>query len=490
MVKLCVLQPSYKDSSSVIKDLDFKRDLSAWIPEGYEVEHVYLDKATAGKQIMQTKADIYINLCDGAWDEDAPGIDVVYCLERLKKAYTGSGPRFYDPTREDMKKVCYYWGISTPRGEFVFNLNELDQIENNLKFPLFVKHYHSYNSVGITEKSKVYNKEELREQVGIAVRNFGGALVEEFIDGREFSCLVCSNPRNEKDPLTFKPVECLFDSINFKTFEYKWNGAKNPWITVDDETLSKKLQEITKEMFLAMGGEGYARTDIRMDKDGNLFLLEINPNCSVFYPDDNGATADVILMMDGTGKVAFMRLLIDYALLKQNKYKKKYHVQLDPKRGNCLIAAQDIAEGELIYQLEEMAHRLVSKSRVEKEWDGRFKQFFTDFCWPISEDLWVMWDVEPDSWKPINHSCDPNAWVTGLDLSARKLIRKGTEITMDYGTMYAINSGPKFTCKCGSSLCRGGWKPDDYLQPWFIERYSDHVTDHVLQKMKHHGKGK
>jgi len=233
-----------------------------------------------------------------------------------------------------------------------------------------------------------------------------------------------------------------------------------------------------------MNGEGYARTDIRMDKNGNLYLLEINPNCSVFYPDDNGATADVILMMDGTGKDKFLKLIIDYALAKQRKTKKKYNVQLDPVLGNCLIAAQDIEEGEMIYQLEEKPHRLVSKSRVDKEWDARHKQFFVDYCWPISEDLWVMWDSEPDSWKPINHCCDPNAWVEGLDLIARRRIPKGTEINMDYATMYAISQGPKFICKCKSTLCRGGWKPDDHKQTWFIERYGNHVTDHVWQYMK------
>jgi len=139
--------------------------------------------------------------------------------------------------------------------------------------------------------------------------------------------------------------------------------------------------------------------------------------------------------------------------------------------------------GDLIYQLEEMPHRLVSKSRVERKWNSRFKQFFQDFAYPLSDDLYVIWDLEPESWKPINHCCDPNAWVEGLDLIARKPIKSGEEITMDYATMYT-QAGPSFKCNCGSSLCRGGWKPDDYLQPWFQEIYGDHITDHVRQKKK------
>ncbi len=227
----------------------------------------------------------------------------MHTLERLKKAFTGACSRFYDPTREDMKRVCHYWNIPTPKYFFAYSVEELETVikTNDLKFPLFVKHYHGYNSVGITSKSKVHTKEELLQQGKEMLDNFGGTLIEEFIDGREFSVLICSNPENPQNPITFLPVECVFQSVNFKTFDYKWKGAKNPWLPVKDPILQEKLKGITKELFLALGGDGYARTDIRMDKDGNLFFLEINPNCSVFYPDNDGATADVILMLDGVG---------------------------------------------------------------------------------------------------------------------------------------------------------------------------------------------
>jgi hypothetical protein len=54
---------------------------------------------------------------------------------------------------------------------------------------------------------------------------------------------------------------------------------------------------------ILLTGTGYARTDVRMDKDGNLYMLEINPNCSVFYKDEDGGTADIILMNDECGTI-------------------------------------------------------------------------------------------------------------------------------------------------------------------------------------------
>ena len=62
-------------------------------------------KATAGRQIQELAArgyDAFINFCDGSWDEDRAGIEVVHALERLGQAFSGSGSASYDPTRDDM----------------------------------------------------------------------------------------------------------------------------------------------------------------------------------------------------------------------------------------------------------------------------------------------------------------------------------------------------------------------------------------------------
>ncbi len=62
--RLCILQASYDESSSVIKNLDYQRDLSPWIDlDTWDVQYILLKKATVVKQLIQTKADLYLNLC-------------------------------------------------------------------------------------------------------------------------------------------------------------------------------------------------------------------------------------------------------------------------------------------------------------------------------------------------------------------------------------------------------------------------------------------
>jgi D-alanine-D-alanine ligase len=89
----------------------------------------------------------------------------------------------------------------------------------------------------------------------------------------------------------------------------------------------------------------------------------------------------------------------------------------------------------------------------------------------------VIWSNDPERWKPINHSCDPNAWLDGLNLTARHKIAAGEQITIDYAT-FCNESLEEFTCSCGSPDCRGIIRGTDYRKS-FLERYGDHVSDYV-----------
>lgn len=41
---------------------------------------------------------------------------------------------------------------------------------------------------------------------------------------------------------------------------------------------------------------------------------------------------------------------------------------------------------------------------------------FDQYAWPLGEDCYAIWDLEPSKWRPINHSCDPNTWMQGLEV--------------------------------------------------------------------------
>lgn len=84
--------------------------------------------------------------------------------------------------------------------------------------------------------------------------------------------LISSNPKDPQNPYSYTPVECIFDDkLNFKTFDYKWKETCNPWKPVIDTALAKRLINMSITLYIAAGAQGYARTDIRMDKNGIFF---------------------------------------------------------------------------------------------------------------------------------------------------------------------------------------------------------------------------
>jgi D-alanine-D-alanine ligase len=316
-MKIAVLQPSYADSTSPTKEVDVPKDDFSLLLSEHEVVHLWLDKATCLEVVRRTEADLFINLCDGASDEDTPGIEVVELLEREGRPFTGAGSAFYDPTRAQMKEACRLHGVRTPAYVFARDERGIEEALTRLQLPCFVKPQHGHGSDGIEESSRVTSKAELRAQAARIIASFGGALIEEFIPGRELTVLIASNPDDLAAPLLYRPVECQFESaLSFKTFDYKWRGAKNPWVPCREEALVAELQAMTRTIYQALGGTGYARSDIRLDPEGRLHFLEINPNCSIFYPDDNGGTADIILAYDGQQKQGFLQKMIEYALLR------------------------------------------------------------------------------------------------------------------------------------------------------------------------------
>jgi len=314
-------------------------------------------------------------------------------------------------------------------------------------------------------------------------------LIEEFIDGREFSVLVAENPDDSDNPIVFSPIECIFNrGETFKHFDLKWKEFENiSWVPSTDEALTEKLKEMSKKMFVALGGVGYGRTDIRVNDKGEPFFLEINPNCGIFYPapveqPDALGSADFILIHDKFGHEKFVEHIINCAIKRAKRREKKTAVRFKHGTGYGLYAKYNIVEGELIHQHEEKAHYLTTKDHVNREWkDPLKKKWFEQYAYPLTERLWNIWSENPSDWMQINHSCDPNAWLDGLNVIARRNIKKGEQVTMDYAT-FCCDNMETFHCKCKSLDCRGIITGEDYLKPFVSVKYSDRVSDYVATK--------
>ena len=307
-MKLCVLSDETFDDYSpapFLKDFDY--------------DEVYVKKPALDfiRELSQNKHyDVYLNLCDAGADEDRPGLDVVEACEELNLPYTGANPQFYNPTRERMQEVADAAGISFAQGFRATSLGDLIHAKN-LRYPMIVKHPHSYASLGMTKESRVENKDQLEAQARRLLELFGSARIEEFIEGREVTCLVVDNPDDLSKPVAYPPGEVVFTGgETFQHTDVKW--IQYPEVArVDDHDLVTRVSEMSIKMYLAMDGTGYGRTDIRVCPDGELVMLEINPNAAILYKPEEFGPADMPIMFHPEGYPGFFDRIFRAAILRQ-----------------------------------------------------------------------------------------------------------------------------------------------------------------------------
>lgn len=455
-MKICVLQPDYSTTDVDYKHYDPPRDLSHLLPND-QVDHVFLNKLTTYRQLKDLSKqgyDIFVNLCEGYLEWEVPSIDVIQTLDLLNLPYTGPTTVLYDPPKPLMKYVAYCAGVKTPASVELNSIYGCEEVADKLRFPLFVKPAKAGDSLGIDEHSLVYSAKELEDKVRSILTQYDEILVEEYVAGREFTVLVAAN-QDGRTCKSYKPIEYIFpEGREFKTYSLKTSELHpNCNVPVHDFKIERQLKAASEQVFVAFGGVGYARMDFRMDANNDIYFLEINFTCSAFYVDGYEGSADYILNNDPSGKTGFLQQIIAEGMARHSARQKKYILKGSPVSGYGIFATQRILKNDVIFSGEGLSQRIVSKRYVQENWNERQKLDFKHYAYPISSEVYILWDENPVNWAPQNHSCTPNTAYDGLNVIAIRDIRDGEELTVDYA-LFIDESMEPFACQCGSVNCR------------------------------------
>jgi len=281
----------------------------------YEYEYEYYSEGESERDV-EPEADQMFEQKPGNVYE---GIEVIRALNALNLPYTGADESFFDPTREEMQAAADKNGIGFAKGYRVKSVEEAEELVKNLRYPIMVKHPQSYGSTGMYKESRADSLDEVKIQVDKICKEFGSARMEEFIVGREFNVLVVDNPDDFGDPFVYPPMEVIFpEGEEFWHTDVKWDySLPLSFKRVTDPELEFRLQDMGKRLFVAMGGVGYGRCDIRMNENGELFILEINPNSGMFYfPNEYGPT-DYMILYDEDGYKGFFDRIFQAAIIRQ-----------------------------------------------------------------------------------------------------------------------------------------------------------------------------
>ena len=256
-----------------------------------EVLGVQSDLGAIRRKINSFKPHITFNLLESFHGVSVYDQHVASYLELMKQAYTGCNPRglLIGHDKALSKKILTYHRIKTPRFA-VFRMRKKIVPPKNLKYPMIVKSLIEHGSYGLAQSSLVTNEKALVERVQYLHEQLDThAMAEEYIDGRELYVAVLGNRRLETLPIQ----ELFFGDLReeaprIATYRVKWDWAYQEKLGIDLRTVKdlppnvvNEVNKLGKRVYRALSLSGYGRIDLRLTPEGELYVLEANPNADV-----------------------------------------------------------------------------------------------------------------------------------------------------------------------------------------------------------------
>lgn len=290
----------YKDSTDYRKQLE--RDFDDPVTTKWQIHHLRSlgfnvtpveanEKAYFKLFRLRSKIDLVFNVAEGIYGKDRE-LQMPAILEMLQIPYTGSSPLTHAFSLNKAKAKEIFLANNIPTADFQTIDEPNFTLKKTLKFPLIVKPVAEGSSMGITNNSVVYDLASLKKQVKKILNIFNEpALVEPFLEGREFSIAMLGNPP-EILPIIESNHKILPKKyLPLDSYEVKWffeeEGHSDYLICPAkiDKKLEVKLENICYKVWEALNVVDWCRIDIRCDQDENPYVLEINSPAGISPPE-------------------------------------------------------------------------------------------------------------------------------------------------------------------------------------------------------------
>jgi len=265
---------------------------------GFEVHLVNVedDLERLVSSIKLHRPDAIFNLIEYFSDDQVQEAYVAGLYEMMGVHYTGNRPVTLLSCQNKYRAKLILQAADLPTAPFfIVRIGETTPNaaqDYELDYPLIVKPGYEDASGGIEHASVVQNQEELEERVRHVHKDFKqAALVEEYIEGREIHAALLGNP-----PEVLPLFEMEFDDSEFNpeeewrpqiiSFRAKWDPHSQDFYTMDavvppedlDEGVAEYIRDVAARAYETMQCRDYARIDMRVDDDGEVYILEVNPN--------------------------------------------------------------------------------------------------------------------------------------------------------------------------------------------------------------------
>ena len=244
------------------------------------------------KDLVQTLLEIspkfVFNLCEEINGKCELEMCIAGVLELMGIPYTGSDPFALGLAlnKFHVKQILRSAGIPTAKASLCHPGQEF-MIPRGMRFPMIVKPSREDASLGINSRSVCHTAEQLERQILYVHEVYEQeALVEEYLDGREFNVSVVG----DREPEVLAVQEIDFVGLpegepRIVSYRAKWDEESpfyNCTVPICPAVIPKRLENRIKDIairsHLCVGCRDYSRVDMRTDSRGNLYVLEVNPN--------------------------------------------------------------------------------------------------------------------------------------------------------------------------------------------------------------------
>lgn len=258
----------------------------------YEVLAIEADEKAYGKLLKnREKIDLVFNYSEGIFGADRE-LQMPAILEMLQIPYTGSKPltQALVFNKSKTKEVLMANNIPTLPFQLVKNIDE--KMRKDFDYPVIVKPVAQGSSSGITTRSVVFNQKQFSRQVKEILTHFDQpALVEPYLEGREFSIAMLGNPPKVLAVIESDHKQLPKKYLGIDSLEVKWIFEEKSEINhlicpaKISKNFYKKLEKICVDTCEALGILDWCRIDIRCDEKGKSYVLEVNSPAGIIPPE-------------------------------------------------------------------------------------------------------------------------------------------------------------------------------------------------------------
>ena len=285
-------QAASADKAPVVRTLD-KKEVEEEVAEaltklGHEPTMHEIDGTTKSLiALARMDCDLVFNLTESFADDDTADFKIAAFLELIGKKYTGSGTHglMLAQDKAIAKKIFAFHGVHTP--VFAKSFRGRLDFSHDLQFPVIVKPAREDGSIGIEFSAVVSSIRELMERMDWLHANFNSpVLIEEYVEGRELYVGIIGNDKPEALPVVELDLSKLPDGTpRIASAEVKWGkgtkayrDTKSAIATDLPEESIQTLQQTAIAAYQALELRDYGRVDMRLQADGRVHVIEVNPN--------------------------------------------------------------------------------------------------------------------------------------------------------------------------------------------------------------------